>query len=253
MSDAATAKSPVLRLRGVTRRFGAVTAIEGIDLDLYPGETLGLMGDNGAGKSTLIKVLSGFHEPSEGTLTFDGRTVSLDSPRAARELGIETVYQDLGLVDDLSIARNFFLGREPRRLGGLLIDERRMNAIAGRALSEAGVRVRDPRAAMRNLSGGERQAVAIGRAWHFGSRVLILDEPTSALSVQETRKVFSYMDQARKKGMAVVFITHNLSHALQACDRLFVMHHGRAVGTFPPSIGRERLENLITEGPEAPA
>lgn len=244
-----TNPQPIMQLKGVARRFGAVTAIEDISLDLYAGQTLGLLGDNGAGKSTLIKILSGFYEPSSGQIYFDGKAVTLDSPRAAREQGIETVYQDLGLVDDLSIARNFFLGREPLR-GGVLLDEKRMNQVAGEALAETGVRVRDPRAAMKNLSGGERQAVAIGRAWYFGSRVLILDEPTSALSVQETNKVFHYMDQARKKGMAVVFITHNMSHALHACDRLFVIHHGKPVGVYPPSIERTKLERLITVGNE---
>ena len=236
----------MMELKDVGKRFGALQALERINLSIRSGEILGLLGDNGAGKSTLIKILSGFHSPSEGKIYFEGRLTSLPSPRQARALGIETVYQDLGLVETLSIARNFFLGRELKKFG--LLDLNEMNRIVGKALLETGVRVRDPNVLVGNLSGGERQAIAIGRAWHFGSRVLILDEPTSALSIQETRKVFSYMEQARKRKMAVVFITHNLAHAQAICDRFFIIHQGKGVGMFAPTLSREVIEGIITDG-----
>jgi simple sugar transport system ATP-binding protein len=240
--------NPLFELREVSKRFGSVTALSGISFRINAGEILGIMGDNGAGKSTLIKILSGFHEPTRGGLLFEGKPVRFGSPADALEVGVSTVYQDLGLVDDLSIARNFFLGHEPKRRG--LLDVARMKRECLAALKEVGIKEHDPDAPIRGLSGGERQAIAIARAWNLGKRVLILDEPTSALSLQETNKVFGYVRAAKARGMAVILITHNLTHAHELCDRMVVLHHGRLVADISGQIGRERLERLITDGKE---
>lgn len=219
---------------GISRRFRHITALSDIDLSLFPGEVLALLGDNGAGKSTLIKILTGVHQPTAGRIRFDGREVQITSPNDAHDLGIETVYQDLALIPQMSIARNFFLGREiTRRVGPFVVmDRERMQTGASDALSEIGIDIRDADEPVGTLSGGERQSIAIGRAVHFGTRLLILDEPTSALSISETRKVLSYIRAARDRGLSVIFITHNLRHVFEVSDRLTVLAHGTKLGDF---------------------
>ena len=225
---------PLLEMRRVSRHFGQIMALSEIDFAVYPGEVVALLGDNGAGKSTLIKILTGVHPPSEGQLFFAGRPVHLDSPHAGRELGIETVYQDLALVPLMSIGRNFFLGRElTRRLGPFhFLDKAAMDLHVTQALSAIGIHIRNPDASVNTLSGGERQSIAIGRAIHFGTRLLILDEPTSALSIGETRKVLGYIQEAGARGLAVIFITHNIHHVFAVADRLTLLNRGRKVGDF---------------------
>ncbi len=222
-------------MRRVSRCFGQITALDQLDFSVAGGEVVALLGDNGAGKSTLIKILTGMYPPSSGQLLFAGRPVQLNSPKTARRLGIETVYQDLALVPLMSIARNFFLGRElTRRLGPLrLLDQDAMQEQATQALAAIGINISTASQPVANLSGGERQSIAIGRAVHFGSRLLILDEPTSALSIGETRKVLGYIRQARANGLGVVFITHNIHHVFEVADRLTVLSHGRKLGDFP--------------------
>ena len=225
---------PLVEMRRVSRHFGQITALSEIDFAVYPGQVVALLGDNGAGKSTLIKILTGVHPPSEGRLFFAGRPVHLDSPHAGRELGIETVYQDLALVPLMSIGRNFFLGRElTRRLGPFqILDKAAMDLQVTRALSAIGIHIRNPDASVETLSGGERQSIAIGRAIHFGTRLLILDEPTSSLSIGETRKVLGYIQEAGARGLAVIFITHNIHHVFAVAERLTILRRGRKVGDF---------------------
>ena len=226
--------NPLVEMIGISRRFRHITALSDIDLSLFPGEVLALLGDNGAGKSTLIKILTGVHQPTAGRIRFDGREVQITSPNDAHDLGIETVYQDLALIPQMSIARNFFLGREiTRRVGPFVVmDRERMQTGASDALSEIGIDIRDADEAVGTLSGGERQSIAIGRAVHFGTRLLILDEPTSALSIGETQKVLSYIRAARDRGLSVIFITHNLRHVFEVSDRLTVLAHGTKLGDF---------------------
>lgn len=226
--------NPLVEMIGISRRFRHITALSDIDLSLFPGEVLALLGDNGAGKSTLIKILTGVHQPTAGRIRFDGREVQITSPNDAHDLGIETVYQDLALIPQMSIARNFFLGREiTRRVGPFVVmDRERMQTGASDALSEIGIDIRDADEAVGTLSGGERQSIAISRAVHFGTRLLILDEPTSALSISETRKVLSYIRAARDRGLSVIFITHNLRHVFEVSDRLTVLAHGTKLGDF---------------------
>lgn len=224
----------LLQLKNAGRRFGHITALQNIDLNVQQGQVLALLGDNGAGKSTLIKLLTGVHALTTGQMYFEGKDVNLRSPHDARSLGIETVYQDLALIPELSIARNFFLGREiTRQMGPFrFLDRQTMNAEATRALHAIGIQIRNPNEPVGSLSGGERQSIAIGRAVHFGSRVLILDEPTSALSIGETRKVLSYITAAKKKGLGVVFITHNIHHVFEVADVISILHHGEKLGDF---------------------
>jgi simple sugar transport system ATP-binding protein len=240
--------APLLELRGVAQAFGSLVALHPTDLEIRAGQVLALLGDNGAGKSTLIKILTGFHRPRQGQLFFEGSPVHFSSPLQARALGIEAVYQDLALVPRCSIARNFFLGREPTRGWGLL-DLEAMNRRTCEALAQIGIQLRDPREPVERLSGGERQAIAIGRALHFGSRLLILDEPTSALSIGETRKVLGYMRQARDRGLAVLFVTHNLHHVFEVADRLVFLSHGFKVGDYARGrLDPDQAARLITEG-----
>jgi len=226
-------RQPLMQLRGVSKHFGAVKALEDVDLDIHSNEVLALLGDNGAGKSTLIKIISGLHRPTAGTVHFEGQRVTLVSPKDARALGIETVYQDLALIETMSIARNFFLGSEPvKRVGPFrFLDQKAMFEASKNVLGDIGLknlraRPTDP---VITLSGGERQAIAIGRTMHFGAKLVILDEPTSALSLNETNKVLSYIEKAKESGLAVIFITHNLYHAYPVSDRIVVIDHGRKV------------------------
>ena len=227
----------IVKMAGIGKRFGTVSALEEVDFEVRAGEVTALLGDNGAGKSTLIKILTGVYPPSSGTIYFRGRAVRIDSPRDARALGIETVYQDLALVPLLSVARNFFLGREitgPFRT----LQVRRMERETRQALGDIGIEKfsqagnRSVAEAVGKLSGGERQSVAIGRAVHFGASLLILDEPTSALSVAETDKVLSYTQAAKRRGLGVIFISHNIHHVYLVADRYTILRHGRKTGDY---------------------
>lgn len=242
---------PLVELRGVEKRFGRVVALRGVTFDLYPGEIHCLLGDNGAGKSTLIKILSGVFPPSAGEILFQGTPIRLSSPREALALGIATVYQDLALLPLMSVLRNFILGREPvrNRLG--ILDLSQSAEAVRRSLEELGIDLADLHQPVGLLSGGQRQAVAIARAVYRGAKVLILDEPTSALGVRQAAQVLRVMERMREKGIGVVFITHNPLHALAVGDRFTVLFQGESLGTFRRGeIGREELMRLMAGGQE---
>jgi len=220
----------VLSLQGIHKRFGRTDVLHGVDLSIAPGEVVGLVGDNGAGKSTLVKIMSGYIRPTSGNLYLEGREVSFASPRDARRAGIETVYQDLAIVKDMSLWRNFFLGNElvAGRFPFKILRRREMKAICDQHLRDLGLTsVRSVDEMALTLSGGERQTLAITRAVHFQSRVLVLDEPVAALSVRETRRVHEEITRARDKGLGVVYIDHNMHHVLPVADRVAVLQHGR--------------------------
>lgn len=226
--------APIIELRDVSKSFGSVTALSGINIAVEPGEVHCLLGDNGAGKSTLIKILSGVYQPSTGQVLIDGAPVILSSPREALDRGIATVFQDLAMIPLMSITRNFFLGREPVRGKWLTqrIDMQKADAIVMQELARIGINVRDPQQAVGTLSGGERQCVAIARAVYHGARVLILDEPTSALGVHQASIVLRYVAQARASGLGVIFITHNIHHAYPVGDKFTLLNRGKSVGTY---------------------
>jgi simple sugar transport system ATP-binding protein len=243
--------APAMELRGVSVNFGSVKALQDIDMKVLPGEVHCLLGDNGAGKSTLIKVLSGVHRPSKGEIWVDGQPVTFRTPRDAQERGVATVFQDLGMISLMSITRNFFLGREPTRSRWPLsrIDKERANRIARQAMADIGIDVRDPTQAVGTLSGGERQSVAIARAIHFGARVLILDEPTSALGVHQAAMVLKFIVEARMRGLAVIFISHNIHHAYPVGDTFTLLNRGRNRGTYAKSeISRDEVISIMSGG-----
>ncbi|MEX0822007.1 MAG: ATP-binding cassette domain-containing protein [Rhodothermales bacterium] len=245
--------APLIELRSVSKFFGNVVALRDVSMTVHPGEVMCLLGDNGAGKSTLIKCLSGVHAPDEGELLVDGRPVRFASPRDAIGHGIATVYQDLAMIPLMSIARNFFLGAEPTTGWGPFrrFDMSTADAVTKEQLGRMGIDVRDTSQAVGTLSGGERQSVAIARAVYFGARLLILDEPTSALGVKEAAIVLRYIAQARKRGVGVIFITHNIHHAYPIGDRFTILNRGRSYGTFPKSeISREEMITLMAGGEE---
>ncbi len=242
---------PAIALQQVSKRFGSVIALNHIDMKVYPGEVHCLLGDNGAGKSTLIKVLSGVYQPTEGRILVAGNEVRFRSPRDAAEYGVATVFQDLGLIPLMSITRNFFLGREPVR--GVFpfrrFDKERANGIARQAMADVGIQVRDPTQAVGTLSGGERQSVAIARAIYFGAKVLILDEPTSALGVHQAAMVLKFVVEARLRGLAVIFITHNIRHAYPVGDVFTLLNRGISQGTFRKSdITRDEVLAIMSGG-----
>jgi len=244
----------ILELDRVSRYFGSVIALQDVTLRLKKGEVHCLLGDNGAGKSTLIKTLAGVHRPSEGVYRVDGKPVKFSGPRDALNLGIGTVYQDLALVPLMSIARNFFLGREPVRIRfGMfpVLDHLLMATTAYSRLSDMGTRVRDAEQVVGTLSGGERQCLAIVRAIHFGARVLILDEPTAALGVKQTANVLKLIANARARGISVIFITHNVHHAYPIGDSFTVLNRGQSLGTFAKSeIEKDALLDMMAGGVE---
>jgi simple sugar transport system ATP-binding protein len=248
--------APLVELREVSKYFGSVVALKDISFSVGPGEVVALLGDNGAGKSTLIKVLSGVHRPNGGRVLVEGREVRFRSPRDALDLGIATVFQDLAMVPLMSITRNFFMGREPTRGWGPFrrFDLRLANRIAREEMARIGIDIRDPGQAVGTLSGGERQCVAIARAVHFGAKVLILDEPTSALGVKQASVVLRYIAQAKMRGLGVVFITHNVHHAYPVADRFTLLNRGRSLGTFAKQeISRERVLEMMAGGKELDA
>ena len=244
---------PVLEARDVSKYFGRVIALEHVSLSVRPGEVNCLLGDNGAGKSTLIKILSGVHRPDSGTMLMDGEPVDFQSPRNALDRGVATVYQDLAVLPLMSISRNFFIGSEPTTGWGPF---RRFDvAAAGRTATdqmlEIGIQVRDPSQLVGTLSGGERQTLAIARAEYFGARVLILDEPTSALGVKEAAIVLRHVIRARSKGLGVIFIIHNVQHALPVGDRFTILSHGRSAGEFVRGeVDQDELLRLMGGGDE---
>ena len=243
---------PVLALRGVNKSFGPIDVLHDISLNILPGEVTCLLGDNGAGKSTLIKLLSGVYVPTSGTIEMAGKPVSFASPREASNHGIATVHQFGGTFPLMSIGRSFFVGAEPtRRFGPFTIyDRRRANDIAVEAVRELGItRIDDGDRLVGGLSGGERQALAIARAVHFGASVLILDEPTAALGVKEAAHVLKIVMQARQKGIAVIFITHNVIHALTVGDHFAVLIKGAKAADFRKGDkAREEITDLMAGG-----
>jgi simple sugar transport system ATP-binding protein len=227
--------TPLMRLDAVSRSFGNNLALAGVSMDVFPGEVHCLLGDNGAGKSTLIKIMSGVLPPTLGRVEFAGQTVRFQSPRDAQQYGIGTVHQDVGLVPLISVARNFFLGSEPTRGWGPFrrLDHATARRIALEQIAEMGIRrVTDADQPVGTMSGGERQALAIARALYFGARLLILDEPTAALGVKEAAIVIEQIRRARAKGVALVFITHNATHALAVGDRYTVLVQGQVAAQF---------------------
>lgn len=244
---------PVLEVREITKLYGNVVALSDVSMTLYPGEVMCLLGDNGAGKSTLIKILSGVHKPDKGQYLVEGQPVEFNSPRDALAKGIATVYQDLAMIPLLSITRNFFLGSEPTVGRGIFkrFDIRRASKIVREEILKMGIDIRDPDQPVGTLSGGERQSVAIARAIYFGARVLILDEPTSALGVKQAGTVLRYIAQARLQGVAIIFITHNPHHAFPIGNRFTILKRGRTLGTFThDEISRDEMIHLMSGADE---
>jgi simple sugar transport system ATP-binding protein len=248
--------TPLLEIRNVSKRFGNVTAIQDITCHVDQGSVTCVLGDNGAGKSTFIKILSGVHQQDEGEMLWNGEAVRFNSPREAREKGIATVFQDLATVPLMSIWRNFFLGSEPLKGVGPFrrIDVKQAQTIMHEEMRKMGIDVRDPEQPVGTLSGGERQAVSIARAVYFGAKVLILDEPTSALGVKQSGVVLRYVAQARDRGIGVIFITHNPHHAYPVGDHFVVLNRGRVIADGKKGeISRDELIKLMAGGAELDA
>ena len=240
---AAATGEPVLSLRGISKHFGAVSALTDIDLDVHAGEVVALVGDNGAGKSTLVKILSGVHQPSSGTIRFQGDTVTLNDPSAALSLGIATVFQDLALCENLDVVANIFLGKE---LNPLQMDEVAMETRSWTLLNELSARIPSVRVAVASLSGGQRQTVAIARSLLLNPKLILLDEPTAALGVAQTAEVLDLIERVRERGLAVVMISHNMEDVRAVADRVVVLRLGRNNGEFPPDASNEALVSAIT-------
>ncbi|MGD2102845.1 MAG: ATP-binding cassette domain-containing protein [Acidimicrobiia bacterium] len=246
--------APALTVQGATKRFGGVLALDNVDVELYAGEVLAILGDNGAGKSTLIKCISGVHQLDSGTIEVGGRPVQLHDPADARALGIETVYQDLALFDNLGPSANFYAGREmagPRWLpmGMRLLRGRSMSAATRDVLDRLQVTLPDLDSPVGLMSGGQRQAVAVARATAFAAHVVILDEPTAALGVREARRVLDLIHRLRDDGKAVAVISHAMDHVMEIADRAIVMRRGRKVGqALPSESSRDEIVSLIVGG-----
>jgi fructose transport system ATP-binding protein len=234
-----TSQTPILSARGLYKRYGNVTALDGADFDLYPGEILAVIGDNGAGKSSLIKALSGAVIPDSGTISLDGEEVHFKSPLEAREAGIETVYQDLAVAPALDIATNLFLGRERRRAGPLgsvlrMVDHRGMREEAGRQMQSLQIGIRSMSQAVETLSGGQRQGVAVARAAAWARKLVIMDEPTAALGVRESGRVLELIKRVRDNGLPVILISHNMPHVFEIADRIHIHRLGKRVAVVTP-------------------
>ena len=241
-------EEPLLRLRGISKRFGAVQALYGVDLDLPRAKVTALCGDNGAGKSVLTKTIAGIHEPDHGQISWEGRPVTIRTPNDASALGIETVYQDLALADNLDIVQNMFLGRE--RMSGIFLNEDSMERAAAQTLAELRVTtVRSIRQPVATLSGGQRQAVAVAKAVMWNSKLVMLDEPTAALGVAQTRMVLDLIKRLKDHGLAVMVISHNLNDVFEVADRVAVLRLGRMVAQADIStLDRESVVDYMTTG-----
>ncbi len=245
---------PVIEIKNLVKSFGPFSALKGVDIDIYPGEVHALLGDNGAGKSTLIKMLSGVFQPSSGQIVVEGQPVTFRTPRDAAAAGIGTVYQDLALAPLMSVSRNFFMGRErfkgPSFLG--LLDDHRMDEIALAEMHKIGNPTKNPRQAVGTMSGGQRQTLAIARAIHFGAKVLILDEPTSALGQKQQMEVLKTIMRVRARGdIAIIFITHNEVHAKLVADRFTFLCLGEVIGRGTKAdLAGEEIRHLMAGGAE---
>src|SRR6056297_1899529 len=233
----------ILRLRGISKQFGAVTALEDIALDVHAGEVVALVGDNGAGKSTLVKTLAGVHQPTAGTVEYLGREVLLDNPGKALEMGIATVFQDLSLCENLDVVANLFLGHE---LNPLRLDEVQMEVRAWTLLQELAARIPSVREPIASLSGGQRQTVAIARSLLLDPQIIMLDEPTAALGVAQTAEVLNLIERVRDRGHGVILISHNMEDVRAVADRIVVLRLGRNNGVFGPDASQEELVAAIT-------
>jgi len=240
---------PIIECRGLHKWYSGVHALKGINLSVAAGESVGLVGDNGAGKSTLIKILSGVHQPDEGDILIEGKKVDIRTPKQAMNLGIETIYQYNSMVPTMSIARNLFIGREPLKwsVGSFgIMDQRRMREESVRAIADVELHLRSPDALVGELSGGQRQGVAIARAMHFKSKILVLDEPTNHLSVKETNKVLRFIRGLREQNVTGIFISHNMHHVFQSCDRIVAMARGEIVFDQPVTeTSVEEVQELL--------
>ena len=242
---AVATKTPLLTLHNISKRFGAVQALSGVDFEVYPGEVVGLVGDNGAGKSTLVKTIAGIHPPDSGEILFEGHPVTITGPRDAAQLGISTVYQDLALCDNLDVVANLYLGRELTDAD--VLDEVRMERRAIEVLKGLQVKIRIVRNVVASLSGGQRQSVAVARSVMWNSKVVLLDEPTAALGVAQTKQVLDLIRRLREQGLGVVVISHNLADVFEVCDRIVVLWLGRLGGSFDVrETSREKVVAAIT-------
>jgi D-xylose transport system ATP-binding protein len=241
--DTAAGRELVLSLRGVSKHFGAVSALTNIDLDVHAGEVVALVGDNGAGKSTLVKILAGVHQPSAGSITFCGKLVHLPDPSAALKLGVATVFQDLALCENLDVVANIFLGRE---LSPFRLDEVSMEIKAWTLLKELSARIPSVREVVASLSGGQRQTVAIARSLLLEPKLILLDEPTAALGVAQTAEVLDLIERVRDRGLGVVMISHNMEDVRAVADRIVVLRLGKNNGVFYPDSSNEHLVSAIT-------
>jgi D-xylose transport system ATP-binding protein len=245
--DARTRGEPRLRVTGISKAYGAVQALSDVDFEVYAGEVVGLVGDNGAGKSTLVKTLAGVIQADSGTIYRDGRAVHVTSPNDATQMGIETVYQDLALCDNLDVVANLYLGREAQQtvIPGLVkqLDETQMEARTNQILRQLDVKIPSVRTIVASLSGGQRQSIAVAKTVLRNPAVLLLDEPTAALGVAQTRQVLNLIGRLREQGLAVVMISHNLADVFEVADRVVVLRLGRRVGSF--EIGSTSSEQIV--------
>jgi simple sugar transport system ATP-binding protein len=246
-------RSPALEVLNISKHYGSVIALNDVSMRVNASEVMCLLGDNGAGKSTLIKTLAGVHRPTSGEYLVEGKPVAFNSPRDALERGIATVYQDLAMIPLMSITRNFFMGSEPTVGSGVFkrVDWNNARRITIEEMAKMGIDIRDPDQPVGTLSGGERQSVAIARAVYFGAKVLILDEPTSALGVTQSGVVLRYIARARKRGIAVIFITHNPHHAYPIGDVFTILKRGKTLGTFSKAeLSRDQMIRMMSGGDE---
>ena len=222
-------ESSILKIQNLNKEFGPVKALNQINCKINEGEVLGLVGDNGAGKSTLVKILAGVYPPTSGSILYNGLSIKFKDPSHSRSLGIEIVYQDLGLVDIMNIGRNFFLGKEPTKTAFSLLDFKKIFGESLASISKLGIHLNDAEQNVGKLSGGQKKSIAISRSLYFGVKVLMLDEPTAALSVKETETVLNVIKDLKNLGIGVVFITHNIHHAFDVCDRFIVLSSGELI------------------------
>jgi len=240
--------SPVLEAKGIAKHFGGVTALTDVDVALHKSEIVALVGDNGAGKSTLVKILSGVHPPDEGEILINGQPTRIETPQRAMHLGISTVFQDLALVNERDVAHNMFLGREPCRFW-FLVDRRRMRREARQTITALRVGLPSVRSRVGSLSGGQRQAIAVARAWQQGGQITLLDEPTAALGVREATKVMDLMITLRAEGHGILLISHNLESVFELADRIIVLRHGRKIEDVRAAdTSRRDIVSLLTSG-----